>query len=403
MRLAVFVDVFPELSETFILNEVKALVGEGVTVRVEAARRSEHPNPEAGDALEVVYWDATASPGDDLRALAWLCARRPRAVLRDLAARARWRRDEPVRPLRRLAPVARRVAAGSDHIHAHFAAGAALDAMRVSRLTGVPYSVTTHAYDIFQHPRNLDEKLERACFHVAVCNYNAEFLRHRVPRAAARMHKVVMGVDPQQFKRSRPYPGGRLVVAIGRLIEKKGFAYLVEAARSLPDVQVRIVGEGPLRAALAAAAPSNVELLGPRSPAYIRELLEQADLLALPCVIAADGDRDSMPVVVKEALAMGIPVVGSDEVGMPEMVYDGWGRLVPPADAQALADAIGALLSLPADERAAMGARGREFVVRNFSLRDQALKLIALLERGQATTASARGATPYDASSQSPT
>ena len=381
MRLAVFVDVFSELSETFILNEANALAAEGVEVRIEAARRSQRPNADAADAPPVVFWDVPASRGENLRAVAALTLRHPYRVARDLAGRLRWRRDEAVRPLRRLAPIARRIAASTEHIHAHFAGAAALDAMRVSLLTGVPYSVTTHGYDIYLHPSNLDEKLERARFHVAVCDYNAAFLRHRVPRAARRMHKVVMGVDPERFKRTRPYAGGRTVIAVGRLVEKKGFAYLVEAARSLPDVQFRIVGDGPLRDELEAAAPANVELLGALSPAEVRELLESADLLALPCVVAEDGDRDAMPVVVKEALAMEVPVVGSDEVGVPEVLRDEWGRLVPPGDPAALADAIGELLALPAAERAAMGRRGREFVARTYSIRGEALKLIGLLER----------------------
>jgi glycosyltransferase involved in cell wall biosynthesis len=353
----------------------------GVDVRVEAGKRAPRPNPEAGGAPPVVYWDEPGSRAENLRARVSLVLRHPLRVLRDLNGRLRWRRDEAVRPLRRLAPIAQRIAAEADHIHAHFAGAAALDAMRVSLLTGVPYSVTTHAYDIFLDPTNLDEKLERARFHVAVCDYNAEYLRHRVPRAAGRMHKVVMGVDPERFKRARPYPGGRTVVAVGRLIEKKGFGYLVGAARSLPDVQVRIAGEGPLRAELERDAPPNVELLGALAPDAIRDLLESADLLALPCVVASDGDRDSMPVVVKEALAMEVPVVGSDEVGMPEMVRDDWGRLVPPRDAEALAGAIAELLAKPSAARAEMGRRGREFVARSFSVRDEALKLIALIER----------------------
>jgi glycosyltransferase involved in cell wall biosynthesis len=381
MRLAVLVDVYPELSETFILSEVKALAAEGVDVRVEAGKRSQRPNPDAADGPPVEYWNEPGSRSENLRALASLLVRHPLRVLRDLSGQLRWRRDEAVRPLRRLAPIARRLAASSDHIHAHFAGAAALDALRVSLLTGLPYSVTTHGYDIYLHPRNLDEKLERARFHVAVCDYNVAYIKHRVPRAAARVRKVVMGVDPERFKRTKPYPGARRVAAVGRLVEKKGFAYLVEAARSLPDVEFRIAGDGPLRAELQAAAPANVELLGALAPEAVRDLLEQADLLALPCVVAADGDRDAMPVVVKEALAMEVPVVGSDEVGMPEVVQDGWGRLVPPRDAPALAQAIDELLALAPAERAAMGRRGREFVARNFSVRDEALKLMGLLER----------------------
>ena len=381
MRLAVFVDVFSELSETFILGEAKALADEGVDVRIEAATRSKRPNPEAADAPPVVFWDETGSRGENARALAWLWTRHPLRTLRDLTARSRWRRDEAIRPLRRLAPIARRMASDADHMHVHFAGAAALDAMRISLLTGVPYSVTTHGYDIYLQPRNLDEKLERARFHVAVCEYNVAYIKHRVPRASGRVHKVVMGVDPDRFRRARPYPGGRTVLAVGRLVEKKGFAYLIEAARALPDVQVRIVGDGPLRAVLEAAAGPNVELLGALPPDQVRAELEWADLLAMPTVVAGDGDRDAMPVVVKEALAMEVPVVGSDEVGMPEVVHDGWGRLVAPRDADALARAIGDLLALPPAERMAMGKRGREFVARTFSIRGEALKLIGILER----------------------
>src|SRR4051812_39494162 len=106
LRLAVFVDVFPELSETFILNEVKALASEGVAVRVEAAERSRRPNPEADDASPVVYWDEAGSRGDNLSSLVWLWGRHPLRALRDLSGRLRWRRDEAVKPLRRLAPIA---------------------------------------------------------------------------------------------------------------------------------------------------------------------------------------------------------------------------------------------------------------------------------------------------------
>jgi glycosyltransferase involved in cell wall biosynthesis len=379
MRLAVFVDVFPELSETFVLNEARALAQQGHTVRIEVGRRSERPNPEAADAPPVVYWDETGSRGGNLGALLWLAARHPLRCLRDLAGRLRWRREEEVRQLRRLAPVAQRVVRErDDHLHAHFAAGAALDAMRVSALTGVPYSVTTHGYDIWLHPRNLSEKLAGARFHVAVSDYNAQALAQIQPQ---RIERIVMGVDGERFKRTTPYPGGNTVLAVGRLVEKKGFVYLVQAARLLPEVHFRIVGEGPLRGELEAKAGDNVTLVGALAPADVRAELERADLLAVPCVVAADGDRDAMPVVVKEALAMEVPVVGSDEVAMPEMLRPEWGRLVPAGDTGALAYAIEELLSLPPDERAEMGRRGREFVLANFSLQEEARKLAGLIER----------------------
>src|SRR5436305_7415542 len=377
MRLAVFCDAYPELSETFILNEAKALAALGHDVRVEAGRHAERANPDADGGPPVVYADDERA---SWRALAWLVARHPLRSARDRAlALARWRREEQVRPLRALAPVVRRVAErGDEHLHAHFAAGAALDAMRVLLLTGILYSVTTHGYDIWQHPRNLREKLARARFHVAVSDYNMRAVAQIQPE---RLHKVVMGVDGGVFARTEPYPGGRTVVAVGRLVEKKGFVHLVEAARRLPDVEFRIVGGGPLRDQLAGAAGPNVTLVGALAPEGVRADLERADLLALPSVVARDGDRDAMPVAVKEALAMEVPVVASNEVALPEVVRQDWGRLVPPGNAQELAAAIAELLALPAEERTAMGRHGREFVLREYSIADESRKLAELIGR----------------------
>jgi glycosyltransferase involved in cell wall biosynthesis len=168
-------------------------------------------------------------------------------------------------------------------------------------------------------------------------------------------------------------------VAVGRLVEKKGFRHLVEAAGELPGVSFTIVGAGPLEAELRALAGDRVDLVGARGPEEVRELLESAHLLAMPCVVAADGDRDSMPVVVKEALAMEVPVVASDEVGLPELVRPEWGRLVRPGDSRALAAAIRELLALPAQERAAMGRAGRAHVLAAADVRQETKRLAELV------------------------
>jgi glycosyltransferase involved in cell wall biosynthesis len=190
-----------------------------------------------------------------------------------------------------------------------------------------------------------------------------------------RVEVVVMGVDAARFVRGTPPPGRRIVVAVGRLVEKKGFEHLAAAAERL-DARVRIVGDGPLRERLAG---TRVELLGALAPEEVRAVLEAADVLAMPCVVAADGDRDAMPVVVKEALAMEVPVVASDAVGLPELVRPAWGRLVPPGDAAALAVALDELLALPAHERAAMGRAGRAFVERYCDVATEAVRLSTLL------------------------
>jgi glycosyltransferase involved in cell wall biosynthesis len=116
----------------------------------------------------------------------------------------------------------------------------------------------------------------------------------------------------------------------------------------------------------------------------VREVLERADLLVMPCVVARDGDRDSMPVAVKEAMAMEVPVVASDEVGLPELVRPPWGRLAQPGDAAALADAIREVLSLPAPERAAMGRAGRSWVLEHCDVDRETRSLARLIESSRA-------------------
>jgi colanic acid/amylovoran biosynthesis glycosyltransferase len=399
VRVAVLTDLFPELSETFVVSELRALERLGHEVRVEAGRRAERPNPDAEGARAAYLEDDGALVR--LVDLAWLLARHPGRCVADLRSRRGWAREEKVRPLRGLAPAARRVTRyGDEHLHAHFASGAALDALRLGRLLDLPYSVTAHAFDIYAEPRNLREKLESAAFATSGCDYTVRDLRAIAP--AARVEKVVMGVDGERFRRSAPPPGDRTVAAVGRLVEKKGFEQLVEAAAQLrqraPLVRVVITGEGPLRGPLedlvrVRGLEGVVELPGALEPDGVHRLLEGADLLVMPSVIAPDGDRDSMPVAVKEALAMEVPVVASDEVGLPELVRPEWGRLVPPGDPDALAAAIGELLALTTEERAAMGRAGRAFVLEHCDVDREAAKLAALIEASGADCA-ARGGRP---------
>jgi glycosyltransferase involved in cell wall biosynthesis len=261
--------------------------------------------------------------------------------------------------------------------------------MRLSRLLGRPYSVTAHAHDIYRKTRNLPEKLRRAAFSTSGCDYTVRDLQRIAgPGHADRVHKIVMGVAGEQFQRSEPYPGGRVVVAVGRLVRKKGFRYLLQAVGilrgSFPLDRVVFLGDGPLTRKLRILArrggvSDQVEWLGAQPHSAVRELLERADLLVMPCVIAGSGNRDSMPVVVKEALAMEVPVVASDEVGLPEIVREPWGRLAPPRDAEALAEQIRQVLSRSREERIEMGRAGRAFVLEHCDLYRETAKLAELI------------------------
>lgn len=387
--IVILTDQFPARSETFIANEARALRRAGHELRLEAIAHARESDLAAAGELAATYWE------DDgiarrLVDLAWLAGRHPLRCLADLRDRRRWRAQESPMPLRSLAPAARRLVRHGDlRVHVHFAGAAALCALRLARLVGVPYSVTAHAYDIYKQPRNLVEKLERAGFATSGCTYTVADLRAMASvQAARRIHPIVMGVDGERFHRRGAHGRARTVLAVGRLVEKKGLADLVEATALLgagarPD-RVLIVGDGELREDLRARAErlgvaDRVRLLGWRTPAEVRDLLEQVAILVMPCVIASDGDRDSMPVVVKEALAMEVPVLATDEVGLPEVVRPAWGRLVPPHDPPALATAMTELLDLPLERRAAMGAAGRRFVLQACDVDREAAKLARLL------------------------
>jgi glycosyltransferase involved in cell wall biosynthesis len=381
VRIVFVLDQWPELSETFVVNELQALRRRGHHVRVHARAQAARANPEAPVDVEVSLSGA-GSPATAARALAWLVARHPCACALDLVRRLRWRREEWVRPLRSLAPEARRIAQrGDEHLHAHFAAGAALDARRLSALSGVPFTLTAHAYDIFASPRNLRAKLDAASAVFTGCDYNVAHLQALAPRT--RVHKIVMGVDTDAFRRSVPLAGGRTVLAVGRLVEKKGFHVLVDAVAEMPGVRLRIVGDGPMRRELlrrAARAGVAVQLAGALTPAEVCRALEEADVLAMPCIVARDGDRDSMPVVVKEAMAMELLVVASDEVGLPECVLEPWGLLAPPGDAKALAAALGRALERPLQDRRRAGATARQWVQDHADVDVETARMSAVIE-----------------------
>ncbi len=375
-RVAYVAGTYPTLSETFVTGELAELVRRGVRPTVFAVVRGRGPLEGAPPATYLVELGKPAQ----LAAMAALVARHPVRTARALMQPAR-RWGGSARDMVALAPMARAIR-GFDHVHAHFAGQPTDVAARLSELTGVPFSFTAHAHDIFVGWDRMAEKLSAARFAVTVCEYNRGYIAERVP--GADLDLVICGVDTETFRRTRPYDPRGPVVAVGRLVEQKGFEYLVRAAASVRGriPEVLIVGDGPLRERLQALATdldAPVRLLGPQTHDQVRELYESASVALLPCVVAADGSRDSMPVSLKEAMALELPVVATDEVGLPELVGPDRGRLVAPGDAEALAAALVELYELPADERVRLGRAGRAFVQEHCNLRTETGKLLDLM------------------------
>jgi colanic acid/amylovoran biosynthesis glycosyltransferase len=276
------------------------------------------------------------------------------------------------------------------HIHAHFADGAAVIAMTINRLLGVPFSLTAHAFDIYRSPVFLEEKIAQARF-VTTCT---TFNRHHLERLTGRRIKLIYhGVDFAAV-RAVGMPDDKLVppliLSVGRLQEKKGFTYLIEACARLKqqgyDFSCEIVGEGPEKENLLSRIgelelQDKVTLSGALPNSDVLVKYSRAAVFALPCCVTESGDRDGIPNVILEAMAFGLPVVSTDVSGVPEVVQHGvTGMLVESRNVEALSLAIGTLLSDP-DEASRLGRSASEFVSREFDIRRNVDSLIRLFEQ----------------------
>lgn len=375
---------FPVLSETFVSNEIRALRALGhrvVPLALSAAHHACQPEDEA-------FRDETLHPRETGRiaALAPLLAQ-PARLARALDFARTQRGIRPRSLLLAGARVARAAQRhGCTHLHAHFAHSPAAIAIVAARLAGLTVSFTGHGFDVYgAAAADLPAKLAAADLAVAVCEDMADDFRSLAPRA--RIAMVPCGVDPERF---RPAPQGRRngrLLAVGRLAPQKGYEVLLAALARLPAESrpvVDIVGAGELLAPLTARAGQlglgeSVRFLGARPAGWIAAEGPRYLGFVAPYVVTPDGDRDTGPLVVKEALAMGLPVVASALMGLKETVARECGRLVTPGDAAALAEALAWLAELPEAERRALGVAGRWRVQRRFSLAAQASGLASAI------------------------
>jgi colanic acid/amylovoran biosynthesis glycosyltransferase len=364
MRLAYVLERYPELSQTFVEDELRELRRTGDQVEVLALQ------PGGGADLADPQFEAAYPPRTAARLAA--LARHPATL--PLLSSSAWPSDgRRLRGAARIAPWLARARA-ADHLHAHFATEAADIAALLGRAGGRRHSFTGHSTDLFADPDALRRRLQAAEFAVLVCEYDRREVERLAP-GIGRLEVVPLGVDLDRLRRTTAYDPDGPIVAVARLVEHKGLADLAAVAGEL-DRRVVIAGEGPLRAAL---ETEGAELIGPVAPATSASLIESAALVVAPSVIASDGSRDGIPMVLKEALALGVPVVASDAVGNPEVVRPQWGALYRAGDRRALADAIRAMLAR--EDREAMGRAGRAFAETELDVRRQTARLRQLFSR----------------------
>ena len=268
-----------------------------------------------------------------------------------------------------------------DHLHAPFASEAATVTRLASRLAGVPYSFTARAKDIFHESvqsEDLRRKLRDASGVVTISDYHLAYLRETYGHLADRVIRVYNGLDLVEYPYTEPRHRAPVILAVGRLVEKKGFADLIQAFALLAErgrpFRCRIIGAGALKPDLEAriedlGLEDSVELVGPRPQNEVIQEMRNAAVLAMPCIVAADGDRDGLPNVIQEALALGTPVISTDVTGIPEVVRDEQtGLQVPQNDPAALAHALERLLADP-DLRVRLARKARSLIEAEFDIR----------------------------------
>ncbi|MGE5608588.1 MAG: glycosyltransferase [Bacillota bacterium] len=275
-----------------------------------------------------------------------------------------------------------------DFLYVHFAMRQLLLGYHASRLLNLPLAVTLQAHDIFINPlRTLFPWLLGQCdFVVTVSHYNRDEILHLASNLdPARVHVLANGIDIDRFRPHYHAPHRPFRFAsTGRLVEIKGFHVLLEAAgllaRRRRDFAVQIAGDGPLRTALEQRClelnlRDHFHLLGSCDATFLQNWLPLQDCFVLPCVIAKDGNRDGMPLALREGMACGLPALSTQLLGLHETVAPETGLLVPADDPPALADAMDHLASLAPHEHHALAHAARVKAEREFSL-DQEVRLL---------------------------
>ncbi|MFQ5418819.1 MAG: glycosyltransferase family 4 protein [Anaerolineae bacterium] len=392
--IAYILKMYPRFSETFIVNEILELERQGVDVRIYSLRKPDDGRFHAKLAkvkANVVY--VPQYPQLEIRRIqeahTFLAQAQPTRYQEVRTQAERRGHDAAIKRFLQAGYIAAHLLRHPvDATHAHFASSATRVANLVYHLSGIPYSFTAHAKDIFHEtvkPESLRGKIRDARFVVTVSRFNKAYLSRLMNNEPADIRCLYNGIDLKRF-----HPGadsrrsGNLILGVGRLVEKKGFDILIRACGILQDMGVDfrcdIIGKGDLHEVLSRLITtlnlqSQVYLLGPKPQDQVQQAYKRAAIFALPCVIGADGNRDGLPTVLLEAMASGLPVVSTRLTGNPEIIDDGVnGRLVPPGDAVELAYALADLLRNNSRRRQ-MAAEARLKVERVFDVRQNVAQL----------------------------
>ncbi len=402
IRVGYVLKRYPRYSETFIVNEILAHEAAGLKIEIFSLRPPNDPyfqdiiarvrSPVNYLYLPTETWMPEALAAEALKGtILWETIQEASQVLPDFWQALETARGEEVRDVYQAMVLARLVRRKSiTNLHAHFGTMATTVARLAASFAGVPYTFTAHAKDIFHEnvqPDNLRRKLTDAAAVVTVSDYNLEYLRQEYGSAAERVQRIYNGLDLKRFPYIAPHNRQMRIVSVGRLIEKKGFDDLIAACAILAErgcqFNCQIIGTGPLEVDLKVqiqrlGLQGRVELLGARPQLEVIERVQSAAVFAGPYVVSSDSDRDGLPMVLLEAMALGTPCVSTDVTGVPEILRDcQTGLMVPQHDPRVLAAAMERLL-INSTLRVQLATQARHLIETEFDIHRNTAALRAL-------------------------
>ena len=262
-------------------------------------------------------------------------------------------------------------------------------AMYISLLSGIPYSIVIQTNDIYSKSNLQEIKLQQAKHIISTNIFTCELLQNHYPKITEKkLFHISNGINTTDFNpgyKNNEHNGRLKIVTVGQLKEKKGFHILIEAMSLLDfPIQCNIIGEGEEKATLINLIKkykleSQVTLTDSLTKHELQKEFQEADLFVLPAIISKNGDRDSIPKPINEALAMELPVISTKTIEMRELIKSGAGFIVEPNNIYELAERIRYFDKLPLQQKEYMGIYGRGLVIGHYNIQDEIKKIKSLM------------------------
>ena len=389
MKIAYVINVFPKLSESFILNEIVELLKNGHDVQIYSLiKPMEEVAHEEVEKYQIIEKTSYFSFKHLLKTnYINLSKYFLYGVIQDLNELSKYNLKRNLK-LAYFATVMEEN--GVEFIHTHFASMGNI-ARRLGKMLRLQYTFTAHAFEIFINPniKMLKQNIDGAAYVFTPSKYNKQYLIDLTDCDENKIEIIHATIDPAKFSRTEKSDKKQIIMA-ARLVEKKGMKYMIKAMKDItrryPDAILKIIGDGPLLNELIQLVminnlENNVKFLGSISDEEYFNELESSMIAALPCIISENGDRDVCPLTLQEAMSMEVPVISTNVHSVPELIDDGiTGILVPPKNEKALADAVIELLG-DAGLRHRMGENGRKKIMEEFNVEIQMKKQVMLWQK----------------------